>query len=275
MAEARDTAGATTGLLRLAEEAVASVEPVFLDGLGARPKTMKGTGDFATEKDLEIEELLRHRLGEGSGLPVLGEEHGGEPDRERYWVVDPIDGTTNYATANPLCAILVALVDGGRPVVAVTAAPPLGIRLSAAAGGRLRDRGEELPPREESPDVMAQVGFSSISSHSHPTPSEDRRLELLDELGRSYLRPRITGSIGLDLSFAARGFYGAAVSLSPHVWDNAAGALLVEAAGGLATDLAGNPWRVGADGLVAGAPRAHAEVLRRVEQVRRRGGGAG
>ncbi len=71
----------------------------------------------------------------------------------------------------------------------------------------------------------------------------------------------MTGSTGVDLSFTAAGIFGGAVIFGRHAWDNAPGAALVRAAGGIATDLSGNPWTVTSSSLVVGAPGLHAELL--------------
>ena len=97
-------------------------------------------------------------------------------------------------------------------------------------------------------------------------PMEMRR-DLLSELAESYLRPRITGSIGVDLAFTAEGIFGTCVSFSPHVWDNAAGVMLVRAAGGVVTDTEGNDWAPG-KGVIAGTAKAHAVLVDKIEKVR-------
>ena len=71
----------------------------------------------------------------------------------------------------------------------------------------------------------------------------------------------MTGSVGVDSAFVAQGVFDGVVNFSPHPWDNAAGALLIKAAGGIATDPEGNDWAPGARGLVAGTPQVHATIL--------------
>ena len=92
----------------------------------------KGDYGFATLIDIEIERLVRAELSrEIPEIPLLGEEDGGaELGSEAAWVLDPIDGTANYADGSPLCSISLALVRGGRPVIAIVSAPLLGERAS-------------------------------------------------------------------------------------------------------------------------------------------------
>lgn len=254
-------------LLAIAEAIVDESEVIFADGLGADPARLKQAGDFATEVDIEIEAQLKERLTELTGIPVFGEESGGDADADTLWVVDPIDGTANYAAGNPMCAILVSLLHAGQPRLAITSMPLLGRRLCAYEGSPLYVNGRAQPSLKESGDMVAQVGFSSVGAqHDSNFPGMLRR-GLLAELAETFLRPRITGSVGVDLGFTAQGIFGGAVSFSPHVWDNAAGVLLLRSAGAVVTDIKGRPWRPSCTGVVAGNPRAHRTIMRTMDAL--------
>lgn len=288
MGKPRSTGGEPRGEAQLAAyraAAAAAVEEareIFVSRLGSAPALYKGKGDFATAADLEIEALLRERLGEASGIPVFGEERGGELVPDACWVVDPIDGTSNYSCGNPNCAILVSLILDGQPVVALTDIPLLRLHLSAVAGGPVFCNGEPLPPvstlgantganpgtddLQTAPAV--QVGVGSVRSVDQVHFPPEGRLSLIAELAEASLRPRISGSVGVDLAFVALGIYRAAVSFSPHVWDNAAGVLLARSAGATVTDAAGLPWELGSMGAITGTPQAHRSVLDTMERIR-------
>ncbi len=254
-------------LLAIAEAIVDDAETMFLSGVGAEASQFKQPGDFTTEVDLDIEAHLRQMLTQMTGIPVYGEESGGDLDQEAVWVVDPIDGTANYAAGNPMCAILVSLLVEEEPVVAITSLPLLRRRLTAFRGSPLHVNGRPMPCLTESPRHVAQVGFSSVASPFGSEFSSMLRQGLLSELSETFLRPRITGSVGVDLAFAAQGIFGGAVSFSPHVWDNAAGVMLVRAAGGIATDIDGNEWTPGSVGVVAGTAAAHREIMSTMERI--------
>lgn len=254
-------------LLRVAEAVVAEAERIFLRGLGADPFELKPAGDFATQVDLEIERFLRRHLSETTGIPVYGEESGGPIHQSPVWVVDPIDGTANYAAGNPMCSILVSLLVEGQPVVAVTAIPVLGRRLTAWEGSPLLVNGKAVTPQRNPDKRIAQIGFSSVASPSNSQYPSLVRQGLLSLLAETYLRPRITGSVGVDLAFTAQGIFGGAVSFSPHVWDNAAGVMLVRAAGGVVTDTSGNTWTPESPGVVAGGAAAHAAILSTMDRI--------
>ncbi|MBC3185269.1 inositol monophosphatase family protein [Corynebacterium sp. zg-331] len=250
----------TQELLAVAQAVVDEAEALFLRGVGTRQRREKAPGEYVTDVDLRIEEHVRTMLVRLTGIPVYGEECGGDLTEGPVWVIDPIDGTANYAVGNPLCSILLSLVAGGRPVLAVTSLPLLGRRLTACEGGGLFVDGVPATPLWNTEESIAQVGFSSLSSQAQCEYSTYARHRFLAQLSQTYLRPRVTGSVGVDLAFAAQGIFAGAVSFSPHAWDNAAGALLVREAGGVVTDTAGRPWNPGSSGLVAGDAATH-EVL--------------
>lgn len=254
-------------LLYLAESVVDEAEQVFSEGLGASPSKMKNPGDFATEMDMRIENLLRSKLADATSIPVLGEEQGGGYNMDAVWVVDPIDGTSNYAAGNPMCAILVSLVVEDQPILAITSMPMLHRRLCAWEDSPVFCNGEPLEPLFDRMPLVTQIGFSSVQPPAKSPYTAPMRQNLLSELATGSLRPRITGSVGVDLAFAAQGIFDGAISFSPFMWDNAAGAMLVRAAGGVVTDIEGNPWTPRSTGVIAGTPAAHESIMRTIEEI--------
>lgn len=252
--------------LEAAEAAVDAAREIFIDELGAAPALHKGSGDFATAADLAVEELLRDKLTGATGIGVFGEEQGGELDEHACWVVDPIDGTSNYSTGNPNCAILVSLLVERQPVVAVVDAPLLDMRMTAIDGQPVHLNGTALPPVSEATSAP-HVGVGTLFSRDRRRMPSNQRLDLAGALTRAHLRPRISGSVGIDLAFAAQGIYQAAVSFSPHVWDNSAGILLARSAGAVATAGDGTPWEPSKVGAVVGTAKAHAAVMEAVQEV--------
>ncbi|HHU44101.1 MAG TPA: inositol monophosphatase family protein [Actinomycetales bacterium] len=256
-------------LLAMAEAAVDEVEALFTSGLGADPLITKARGDFATEVDLAIERRLRELLQHFTGFPVYGEEYGGsgaDPLQDTVWVVDPIDGTTNYAAGFPMCAILVALLHKGEPVVALASMPLLCMRVTATLGGGTRVNGREvhMDPKSGRP---VSIAFGSVIARRDGTFPRPWRQLLLAQVGERYRTIRISGSVGVDLATTAAGSFGGTVTFSPHVWDNAVGVLLIREAGGVVTDLAGEEWHTGSLGVLAGTEEVHAGLLHIVKAI--------
>ncbi len=255
--------------LALAARILDEVAPRFVEGVGAKGIQTKGSrNDFATALDLELERRISDALREGTGLEVHGEEYGGPPVNEgTLWVVDPIDGTANYSLGIPTAGILVSLVHERQPVLGLTWLPLLGLTFTSIAGGPLTQNGEETAAL---PDVSVRdvaLGLGSLNTGARTTYPPAYRREVFEQLSLHAARTRKFGSTGVDLSFVASGRLSAAVSFGNYAWDNAAGASHVRAAGGMVTDLAGEPWSIESQSLLAAGPRAHSEVLGVIRQL--------
>ncbi|ATA28825.1 histidinol-phosphatase [Mycobacterium lepraemurium] len=234
----------------------------FLAGHRADSAVRKKGNDFATDVDLAIERQVVAALVEATGIGVHGEEFGGSAvDSEWVWVLDPVDGTFNYAAGSPMAGILLALLHYGDPVAGLTWLPFLDQRYTAVAGGPLRKNGNPRPPLTSIDLADALVGAGSFSADARGRFPGRYRMAVLENLSRVSSRLRMHGSTGLDLAYAADGILGAAVSFGGHVWDHAAGVALVRASGGVVTDLAGRPWTPASDSALAAGPGAHAEIL--------------
>ncbi|OBI91217.1 inositol monophosphatase [Mycobacterium asiaticum DSM 44297] len=238
-----------------------AVEP-FLAGHRAESAVSKKGNDFATEVDLAIERQVVDALVKSTGIEVHGEEFGGADfDSPWVWVLDPVDGTFNYAAGSPLAGILLGLLRDGEPVAGLTWLPFIGTRYTAVVGGPLMKDGEPQPALEPASLADALIGAGSFSADSRGRFPGRYRVAVLENLSRLSSRFRMHGSTGLDLAYVADGILGGAISFGSHVWDHAAGVALVRAAGGIVTDLAGEPWVPASKSALAAAPGVHAEIL--------------
>lgn len=240
----------------------------FVDGHRAKSAVAKKGNDFATEVDLALERHLVAELAEVTGIGVHGEEFGGaDLDAPLVWVLDPIDGTFNYAAGSPMAAILLALLRDGEPVAGLTWLPFVDQRYTAFAGGPLRCNGIDMPAlaSEELDRSIVGMGTFNVDSRG-PLPGR-YRLAIFEELTRKASKIRMHGSTGIDMAYASAGILGAAISFGHHIWDHAAGVTLVRAAGGVVTDLAGDPWTVASRSSVAAAPGVHEHIIEVIAAV--------
>lgn len=234
----------------------------FVLGHRAKSAVAKHGNDFATEVDLAIERQVVEALQTATGIGVHGEEFGGAPiDSELVWVVDPIDGTFNYAAGLPMAAILLGLLRAGEPVLGLTWLPFTDQRYTAVIGKPLYANGIECPALTDAtlPESIVAIGTFNIGSHGE-FPGR-YRAAILERLSRKCSRMRMHGSTGIDLAYTAAGALGGAISFGHHVWDHAAGVALVRSAGGIVTDLTGQPWTPASRSALAGVPGVHAELL--------------
>ena len=161
----------------------------------------KGSGDYVTAADRESEEAIRAFLAkETPEIPMLGEEAGGSRG-QRFWAVDPLDGTTNFLIGLPVVAVSVAAVDGARPVAAAIRGPLLDLEFHAALGlgawaGERRMRVSERPPNR------------AIVATAYPFRRKDRLDRYLPALRRVIAEAediRRAGAAALDLAWTAAG----------------------------------------------------------------------
>lgn len=263
-------AGDPDALIAAAATILDDVSPRFVEGLGAPASVGKGPADFATDLDLELERRITDRLGEATGIAVHGEEFGGPAvDEGTVWVLDPIDGTFNYSVGYPACGILLGLLHDGLPVAGLAWFPLAGDRFAGRVGGGLTNNGQLLPRLDRKSLADTMIACGSFSRGTRGRFPGDYRFAVIGEVSRAVSRIRLFGSTGIDMAYTASGALGGAVCFGHHPWDNAAGAALVLAAGGVVSDLAGRPWHAGSDSALLAAPGVYDELYEVVRSVGR------
>jgi myo-inositol-1(or 4)-monophosphatase len=248
-------------LARIAEEAALAGGSVIREAAGIGSTRTKGRGDYVTDVDLEAERaitaLLRERTPE---MPVVGEEAGGR-ETERYWLVDPLDGTANFVHGLPIVGVSVAAVADGRPVAGAVHAPFLRDVWVASAGGGA----EHVPPNgrrttirvSDRPPERAIVGTGFPFRRRENVP---RYLEVFARCFDRFEDLRRPGAASLDLAWTASGVFDGFFELGLGPWDVAAGVLLVTEAGGTVTDWSARDEPLGGD-VLAGSPGTHAALV--------------
>lgn len=224
----------------------------------------KGRIDLVTEIDVKSEEYLKkhlNRLSPKAGFwaeeSVTGEEPRGNP-QDLVWVVDPVDGTTNYAHGLPQVAVSVALWDEGRPVLGVICLPVLGEVFAARQGGGAFKNGD--PIRVTKTKSLEQ----SLLATGFPYAVEEYLPEILKNF--ETLLPRVRGirrmgAAALDMAYLACGRFDAFYETGLKPWDTAAGVLLVTEAGGKVSRYDGEtPYELGDTTILASNALIHPAV---------------
>lgn len=258
---------AWAGYLDAAVTAARQAGALIKEGLGRAHalETKSSSTDLVTEVDRNSErligEILHRRYPE---IPMLGEEGTGASYAVAnapgpLWVVDPLDGTTNFVHTLPMSCVCVALVVGGRPEVGVIYDPYRDELFTATRGGGAQLNGRLLrvaPQRtvEESllatglPYDLRTAGAGSLKYFSRVAP---------------FCRDvRAIGSAGLELAYVAAGRFGGYWEFHLAPWDTAAGWLLVEEAGGRVTALDGSAYHLGSPTILATSGFIHDELVR-------------
>jgi myo-inositol-1(or 4)-monophosphatase len=238
----------------VAEHAARAGGAVVGDNFGrARDLREKAPGDWVSEVDINSEHAIREVLTLETGLPVFGEEAGGER-AATGWLVDPLDGTANFLHGFDAVGVSVALVQEGVPVVGVVHAPLLDRTFSAVlGGGATRD---ERPIRVSPRDAERAICATGFPFRRHEVLP--RYLAIFEPALATFEDLRRVGAASLDLCWTAEGVFDGFFEIGLGPWDVAAGALIVREAGGVVTDWAGDDraWLTSGDILAAG-PLVH------------------
>lgn len=224
--------------------------------------TAKGDRDMVSDVDLRIERETREfLLAAAPDIGFLGEENGHNGNRERYWALDPVDGTANYVRGIPLCAVSLALVDHGRPVVGVIRLPFLGQLYTAehSHGAYEGDRRLQVSTTTDLRDAIVAIGDYAVGDGADG--KNRTRLILTRFLAEQAQRVRMLGTAAIDLAWVAAGKVDASLTLSNKPWDMAAGALLVQEAGGRVADRDGTDYSASSAATIAATPALTSELL--------------
>jgi myo-inositol-1(or 4)-monophosphatase len=231
------------------------------DTLGtAQPDSVqhKGDRDLVTDVDLAIQRDIADYLAKVTpDIPLLAEESLEQPEiaaTEQIWVLDPIDGTSNFVHGLPLCAVSLALMQHGRTVVAVTHAALLGRTYHAIKGGGAFLNGRPIAAGRTDSLSAAIVSLGDYAVGPEAAAANRLRIALTTELIPRVERIRMIGAATLDLAFVAEGALDACVMMSNKPWDTAAGTLIAAEAGADVTDVHGNPHTYESASTVATAP---------------------
>jgi myo-inositol-1(or 4)-monophosphatase len=228
----------------------------------------KGDRDFATSVDLQIESAIKASLAKATpSIPFLGEERGGDSSlRRTEWVLDPIDGTVNFARESPLCAISLSLVTDGQPVLGIVDAPLVGERFVAQQDAGAYLNGERIEVSRTDGLHEAIVGVADFKVGRGSREENRIHLALLGLLARNSLRVRMHGSAALDLAWLAAGRLNATVMLSNLPWDVTAGLLIVREAAGAVYDYDGTAHDAGSRYTLASEPALVASICEIVRE---------
>jgi len=201
----------------------------------------KGDIDLVTEVDLAAEKVIKDLI--QSHYPkhgILAEESGAtETDSEYRWIVDPLDGTTNYAHGLPIFCVSIALERAGEMIVGVIY-DPMRDELFAAekgSGATLNGRSIRVSAAETLTKSLLVTGFP-YDIHTNTVNNIDNFTNFI----RNAQAVRRLGSAAIDLCYVACGRFDGFWEMKLNAWDMAAGALIVEEAGGEVTNFAGNTF---------------------------------
>ncbi len=226
--------------------------------------SVKGPGDFVSQADRKAEkavfdELSRARPGYGFLMEERGTVEG--EDSQHRWIVDPLDGTTNFLHGIPIFATSIALERQGQIVAGVIYNPAMDELYTAERGGGafFNDRRLRVAARKDLTDCVISGGIPHLGQGRHG----EFLVELRNVMGEAS-GVRRTGSAALDLAWVAAGRLDGYWEKPLHPWDIAAGMLLVREAGGFVSDRDGGQTMMEGGGIVAGNETIHRALLKQL-----------
>ncbi|MBB3932032.1 myo-inositol-1(or 4)-monophosphatase [Kaistia hirudinis] len=223
--------------------------------------SVKGPGDFVSAADKKaektlIEELSRARPGYG----FLAEESAviEGTDQSHRWIIDPLDGTTNFLHGIPIFGISVALERDGQIVAGVIFNPVMNELYVAERGGGafMNDRRMRVATRNSLADSVIATGIPHLGRPGHPAYLKKLERVMLEVAG-----VRRNGAAALDLAWVASGRFDGYFESDIHPWDMAAGLLLVREAGGFVSDMAGGDRMLETGSICVGNESIHRRLL--------------
>jgi len=222
----------------------------------------KGVNDFVTEVDQHAEAVIVETiLAAYPGHGILAEESGralGAKDSEFLWIIDPLDGTTNFIHGFPVYAVSIALAHRGVVQQAVVYDPTRNDMFysSRGRGAFLNDRRLRVSKRTRLNEALIGTGFPFRKGDNFK-----RYVKMFEEVMQSCAGLRRPGAAALDLCYVAAGWYDAFFETGLSPWDIAAGSLIITEAGGLIGNFTGEADFLYQREVVAGNPRIYGQLV--------------
>jgi myo-inositol-1(or 4)-monophosphatase len=224
----------------------------------------KAANDFVSEVDSEAEQAIIRTLREAyPDHSILAEESGASGKSEYQWIIDPLDGTTNFIHGFPQYCVAIALSHRGVVTQAVIYDPSRNDLFTATRGrgAYLNDQRMRVSKRAHLASGLIGTGFPF-----RQVEHIDVYLAILRDMMKGSAGVRRAGSAALDLAYVAAGRLDAFWEFGLAPWDMAAGALMITEAGGLVGDLAGESRYLETGNIVAGSPKIFVELLHTISR---------
>lgn len=232
------------------------------DNIGKLRINQKGRNDFASEVDQKAEqEIIRTILKAYPDHAILAEESGAQGQSNYLWIIDPLDGTTNFLHGFPQYAVSIALKHKNHIEIAVVYDPLKDELFSAERGGgaMLNNRKIRVTQQNSLKGSLLGTGFP-FKRQQHL----DAYLAMFRALFTDSAGIRRAGAAALDLAYVAAGRMDGYWEIGLHPWDMAAGILLIREAGGVITDFSFNDQYLSSGNVIAGNPHMHQAMFQAI-----------
>lgn len=226
----------------------------------------KDKHNIVTKADLLAEKIIISAIKKKfPGHSILSEERGLKKKSKNYlWIIDPLDGTTNYVLKNPLFAINIALVQNQELQLGLVYIPVFEEVFWAE-----RKKGATLNNKKIKVSQIKNLKYAFLTyCHGYQKRSIQQITKIYQAFKLNYFDLRQLGSAGIELCWVACGRTDAYLAPGLNLWDAAAGTLIVREAGGKVTDFSGNDWVINSVDLVATNSLIHKKLLKAIKKVK-------
>jgi myo-inositol-1(or 4)-monophosphatase len=221
----------------------------------------KGTlNDLVTEADQASEKAIFKVIQDNHPDHFILSEETGEikQDSKIKWIIDPIDGTINFANGIPICCVSIGVEEDGKMILGAVYNPIMNEMFIAEKGKGATLNGNKISVSDKdnllSSCLVTGFPYQYLDSENGP-------LQIFEKLIRKAIPVRRLGSAAIDLCWTAAGRFDGFYEHKLQAWDSAAGFLMVEEAGGKVTDLKGNPYSPYQPGIIATNGKIHDQLL--------------
>lgn len=229
--------------------------------LGKEDADLKSRNDWVSAADRESEQAIVDAIREHRPDDAfLGEESGmtAGASADRVWIIDPLDGTSNYLQHFPMWCVSIALRERGETTTAMVYEPLRELFFTAARGGGAFRNGERM---HISTHERLEGSFLATGFPFRAQEYVESYVAIFTDVIRVSKGVRRAGSAALDLAYTAAGVFDGFFEMHLAPWDVAAGALLVTEAGGIVTDFSGGQRWLERGNIVGATPKVHAELM--------------
>ncbi len=250
-----------------ATEAGAAVLKYYFNNKELKISNKEGVNNLVTEADHAAEKAIMDTIKEN--FPdhfILSEESGEMATASEYkWIIDPLDGTVNYAHGIPICCVSIGLEQDGKMIMGADYNPFFNEFFLAEKGKGATLNGEPVSVRKKTKvmDSCIVTGFPYTYLDMPNGP-----LDVFDRFIRKGVPVRRLGSAAIDLCWVASGRFDGFYEHKLNAWDSAAGFLILEEAGGKVTDDMGQPYHLAVRNIVASNGHIHDHFLQELQSVR-------
>ena len=250
--------------VRAAERAGSFVAKAFINRDRIIAKS-KGPNDYVSNIDSQAEEIIidtiKHSYPDHA---IIAEESGQHGDSDTVWVIDPIDGTTNFLVGIPHFAISIAVKHKGKTLAAVIYDPIKDEMFTASngAGAQLNNTRIRVSEKKKLDNSLLATGFPFRGNQDL-----EEYLRYFETLFPLCIDMRRAGAASLDLAYVAAGRLDGFWEFGLNDWDTAAGILIVKEAGGFVGDIKGNPYQDRSKSILAAAPGVFKHVMQSVKNL--------